>query len=346
MNISEIASDCYMMAEVVSGKTDPEEITDFAYCIYVVFSHLVEIEHEKRLEIAKFFQQEIHRYAKEVQQGREVVHAKGGQEEETGGWTDIEPQAPKVAELPAVADLPGQGQAPAKREHADEFFKQLDEDIADMEGAIPDLALDFKKESSKKAITLEPVIQKLKPAGMMSAEPTPKAEPAFPRDAEGSKSNPIKLTKEMLSGVVSEKDLARVEKGIKVKRVEIKTKYQSIHETTLANVRTVAEDKYPDSKSVEQPVPFAQGPAAPQNELERELFHAVREIKEKPTSGMSARSDLDYEGSLSGPMLNLGDEMEDQGTTRRDLSENKICKNCKSLNPDTSKFCYRCGQPL
>ena len=274
------------------------------------------------------------------------MHAKGGQGEETGGWVDIEPQAPEIAELPAVADLPGKGQAPAKREHADEFFKQLDEDIAEMEGAIPDLSLDLKKEKSKKTITLEPVIQKLAPAGMMSAEPTAKAEPAFPRDAEGSKLNPIKLTKEMLSGVVSEKDLARVEKGIKVKRVEIKTKYQSIHETTLANVRTVAEDKYPDSKSVEQPVPFASGTPAPQNELERELFHAVREIKEKPTAAMPAGGGLDFEGPLSGPMLNLGDEMEEQAPTRRDLSENKICKNCKSLNPDTSKFCYRCGQPL
>jgi len=128
--------------------------------------------------------------------------------------------------------------------------------------------------------------------------------------------------------------------------VEIKTKYQSIHETTLANVRTVAEDKYPDSKAVEQKVPFIQTAPAPQNELERELFHAVREIKEKPAPGMPAGDELDFEGTLSGPMLNLGDAMEEQGPTRRDLSENKICKNCKSLNPDTSKFCYRCGQPL
>ncbi|MFX0098341.1 MAG: zinc ribbon domain-containing protein [Candidatus Hodarchaeota archaeon] len=332
MKISEIANDCYLMAEAISGKTDPEEITDFAYCIYVVFSHLVEIEHDKRIEIAKFFQEEIHRYAREIQQGREVAHKEG--KEETGGWVDIEPQMPSVASLPT------------EEENPDEFLKQLDEDIGSIPGTMSDLNLELKS-TAKKAITLEPVIKKLAPGGMMSATSSPRAEPVFPRDTEGSKSNPIKLTKEMLSGIISEKDLAKVEKGIKVKRVQIGTKYQSIHETTLANVRSVTVDKYPDSKSIEQQETVSLEPQIPQNKLEFELFQAVQEIKEKPGAETIIEGGLDFGDSLSGPMLDLGSETEEHPEhIRRDLSVNKICKNCKSLNPDDSKFCYRCGTPL
>ncbi|MEX2684762.1 MAG: hypothetical protein Q6373_024530, partial [Candidatus Sigynarchaeota archaeon] len=73
--------------------------------------------------------------------------------------------------------------------------------------------------------TLEPVIGKLAGArpvvtGAIKAPAATRA-PAKPREPElGSKARPIKLTPEMLVGIVSEKDMARVEKGIKIKRIE------------------------------------------------------------------------------------------------------------------------------
>ncbi|MHA1697358.1 MAG: hypothetical protein ACTSWN_00795, partial [Promethearchaeota archaeon] len=48
--IDEIVNDCYFMAETISGKIEPSEIADFAFCIYVVLSNLIEIEDSKRLE--------------------------------------------------------------------------------------------------------------------------------------------------------------------------------------------------------------------------------------------------------------------------------------------------------
>ncbi len=300
-NIDEISKDCYFMSEVISEKTAPMEIADFAFCIYVQLSQLVEMPMDKRMEIGVLFRQEFDRMAEDISQGREVSKKKGGAtaKEATAAKKEVSFQAkalappaaakPKVApakspapiqakpvpvpapvpanvpgkpraspgpEKPTIAKLPAARPAPVPepaKDDARKFLADLDLDIAEIDAISSSVEQLIKSEpemvpapadveaididviaaeapapavpTARKGGGLEPVIGKL--AGVRpvatGATKAPAAAyvPAKPREPEqGSKTRPIKLTPEMLAGIVSDKDMARVEKGIKIRRIE------------------------------------------------------------------------------------------------------------------------------
>ncbi|MHA1369279.1 MAG: zinc-ribbon domain-containing protein [Promethearchaeota archaeon] len=100
--IDEIVNDCYFMAETISGKIEPSEIADFAFCIYVVLSNLIEIEDSKRLEMAREFQKEFEELGKEAAEYR-VVTKPSGIVLESSGWISIEPETETVGEKEVVS---------------------------------------------------------------------------------------------------------------------------------------------------------------------------------------------------------------------------------------------------
>lgn len=317
-NIDEISKDCYFMSEVISEKTSPMEIADFAFCIYVQLSQLVEMPMDKRMEIGVLFRQEFDHLAEEVSKGREIAKKKASapgakaaagpakmavafEAKAIAGPAGTQPRAapaqapsgpiapvkatpapapaaasarvistppasatvkPKPLPVPVKAidnRIPDGKPAPkAATDDARKFLEELDQDIAEIEaisstveqliqtdatpvigtpsdavesdaGAISTPGtLDLPPDrASRKGGGLEPVIGKLAGARPVAsgASPAPAttSQNAFPKPREperGSKANPIKLTPDMLAGVISEKDMARVEKGIKIKRVD------------------------------------------------------------------------------------------------------------------------------
>ncbi len=77
----EIANDCYLMAEVISGKTDPLDISEFAFCIYVSLAQLVELDPQQRMEVAVVFKELLDKISGNIGTGRKVTK-KGSVNEE------------------------------------------------------------------------------------------------------------------------------------------------------------------------------------------------------------------------------------------------------------------------
>jgi len=321
-NIDEITKDSYFMAEVISEKTDPVDIADFGFCIYVTLSQLVEMPMDKRMEIAVVFRQEFDHMAEEAAKVRQIakkVSAKTNKPATKAIQAKPASSQLKPVQVPAKAiTKPATGKPlptvkpasvaakatpaarPAKESkgETEKFLAELDQDIADIDTisgnvdkimkALPTAAPEESEleaqvvapvQPERKKTKLEPVIGKL--AGMpvaigaTEAKPKPR-EPLAPRKPEpGSKANPIKLTPEMLSGIIDEKDMARVEKGIKIHRVDA---------SKFASKPTAP----PQLKKEAQPRPTEIGKFeridrsnAKEKALSQELFSAFQQIKTK-----------------------------------------------------------------
>jgi hypothetical protein len=154
--------------------------------------------------------------------------------------------------------------------------------------------------------------------------PAAERAPAKPREPEkGSKTNPIKLTPEMLAGIVSDKDMARVEKGIKIKRIE---------SSRLAPKVTAPMQMRDGSKS-----PSAGKPAAMPEKVERidrptekgralgeELFSAFQQIK--------AREELPSTFNLE--TLGVGEHPEGERAEKKATPGSKFISDLFSLSPE------------
>jgi len=338
-NIDEISKDCYFMSEVISDKTDPMGIADFAFCIFVTLSQLVEMPRDKRMEIAVIFRQEFDRMAEDVSQGREiakkkVVSPKPAAEKQAQGkavslqaspkGAPAKPPPPQVRFPPTQVQpepravpakpLPEPGEPEAPAGDSKKFLDELDQDIAEIDAISGNIEKIMKSEvtaapevteepepkpavatpaaaQAPKRSVLEPVIGKLagrptatgvpaQPVSKPRIPPKPK-EPTKPREPErGSKANPIKLTAENLAGIVSDKDMARIEKGIKIRRID-PSKFAP---------KVTAPPQLRDASAAGQAVKPARLPekvervarsTEKEKALSQELFSAFQQIKSK-----------------------------------------------------------------
>jgi hypothetical protein len=397
-NIDEIAKDCYFMSEVISEKTTLMEIADFAFCIYVQLSQLVEMPIDKRMEIAVLFRQEFDRMGEDVTQGREVAKKKASAPspakeapsaksatvsfqakaitapapaKQKAALAPVRPPAPvqakpeptptptkapvKVRALPEpvkleVAKPPAPKPAPEPvGDDARKFLDELDQDIADIDEISSKVEKLIQTEgepepdasavpvapspapaapAGRKSGGLEPVIGKLAAVRPMATgaiqAPAAARAPSKPREPErGSKANPIKLTPEMLAGIVSDKDMARVEKGIKIKRIE---------SSRLAPKVTAPMQMRDGSMS-----PSTGKPAGMPEKIERidrptdkgkalgeELFSAFQQIK--------AREELPSTFNLE--TLGVGEHPEGERVEKKATPGSKFISDLFSLSPE------------
>ncbi|HME55197.1 MAG TPA: hypothetical protein VKM55_23520 [Candidatus Lokiarchaeia archaeon] len=321
-NIDEITKDSYFMAEVISERTDPVEIADFAFCIYVTLSQLVEMPLDKRMEIAVVFRQEFDHMAEEASKVRQIAKKVKVSSSKSSAKVTQAKRAPIQAQpvqipskkpvkspagkaLPAVKPVTAAAKSsaatrPSKESNADteKFLAELDQDIADIEtlsgnvdkiiqttpATSPEeseslIEVEAPVQPERKKTKLEPVIGKLagKPVaiGATVAKPKP-AAPRTPRQPElGSKANPIKLTPEMLEGSISEKDMARVDKGIKIKRVD--TSKFSSKPTAPHQIKLESQTKPAKHEKMER----IDRSSEKEKALSQELFTAFQQIKTK-----------------------------------------------------------------
>lgn len=355
-NLEEIANDCYLMAEVVSGKTSPVEIADFGYCIYVALSQTIEMDADKRMEIAVVFREEFDKIIDKVSQERAVARKPAARPPES---TPV-PTAPVVTTRPAspVAKPVAPPEEPGEEiESTDDFLKQLDEDIAEIEAisgkvdemiASPALQKPSPVHPPPRPAKLEPVIQKLSTPTKAPPAPAPASPAGFFQPASvktpaaGSKSDPIKLTKDMLQEMVAPKDLSRIDKGMKIKRGS----------TTRGSLSAPPQAPPPDISS---------GRAG------GSLFETLRGPapggKPSPQRGGAGTDEvhvLDFSGDdepdapsippppSKGGGLTFVDPLAGIGTVAAPRREERVilCHECKELNPPTNKYCKKCGFAL
>ncbi len=397
-NIDEIAKDCYFMSEVISEKTTPMEIADFAFCIYVQLSQLVEMPTDKRMEIGVMFRQEFDHMGEDASQGREVTKKKAGapapakdappaksavsfQAKAIAAPSPAKPKAPlapvrppapaqakaQPATAPTPVKAPVKARAvpePAKpeiakppapkparasepvKDDARKFLAELDQDIADIDEISSTVEKLIQSEgeqapetpaapaatapaspAGRKSGGLEPVIGKLAAVRPMATgaiqAPAAARAPSKPREPErGSKANPIKLTPEMLAGIVSDKDMARVEKGIKIKRIDsarlapkVTAPLQMRDGSTTAN--TGKQARMPEKiERIDRPT--EKGKA-----LGEELFSAFQQIK--------AREELPSTFNLE--TLGVGEHPEEKAE-KKATPGSKFISDLFSLSPE------------
>jgi hypothetical protein len=296
--LDDIVNDAYLMAETVSGRTNPMEIADFAYCIYVNLSQLVEMEPEKRMEIAVSFKQEFDKMVETIQTGREVA-----KKVEPAPEPVPAKKSPKAGvktgkiELKPVSVPAAQGvlaskvAKPAAKNENEAFLLQLDADIAEMvemSGQVDKFIAETEDQLSPTQVKpvqapvvthaqLEPVVRQ--PASKAAKQPEPEAGPLGitpPRPREpGSKENPIKLTPELLEGnVVNVQDINKVEKGIKIKRVDIQ-KFTPQALSASGGAGTI------DVTKLGKGAPAVGAPGKRGKNASEDLFQAFNEVKAK-----------------------------------------------------------------
>ena len=416
-NIDEISKDCYFMSEVISEKTAPMEIADFAFCIYVQLSQLVEMPTDKRMEIGVLFRQEFDRMAEDVSQGREFVKKKAGSaapaKEAPAAENAISFQAKAIAD-PAAAKqraVPARSPAvvPAKptpepvqakdfanprsmtgparsataklpaaipsrvnesiEDDARKFLADLEEDIAEIEEISSKVEKLIKSEgepeqgpsgaeattktstseviaaeviadevpapviaahvvpAARKGGVLEPVIGKLtgvRPV-VTGATKAPAAalEPAKPREPElGSKAKPIKLTPEMLAGIVSDMDMARVEKGIKIKRIDASRLAPKVAAPMKLRDEAVAAAARKPAALPEK-IQRIERPSDKEKALSEELFSAFQQIK--------AREELPSTFNLE--TLGVGTHPEGEAPAEKETPGNQFITDLFTLSP-------------
>jgi hypothetical protein len=304
--LNEIVKDAYFMAEAISGSTNPLEIADFAYCIYVNLSQLVEMEPEKRLEIAVSFKQEFDKMVENIQMERQVAKKaepepepepvpvpvpKSARASAKGGKIVLKPVAVPAAK--GVLAPSKAAAAPAVTKESKEFLKQLDADIAEIEEMsdqvgriIADTGETLPPREVKPVqapvishAQLEPVLFQKPPktSARAASVPAPAPSPlkaAGPRAREpGSKENPIKLTPELLEGnVVNVQDISKIEKGIKIKRVSIQ---KFTPQALSASGATI------DVTKLGKGAPPVGAPGKRGKNVSDELFQAFNEVKAK-----------------------------------------------------------------
>ncbi len=400
-NIDEIAKDCYFMSEVISEKTNPMEIADFAFCIYVQLSQLVEMPTDKRMEIGVLFRQEFDHMGEDVSQGREVAKKKASTPvpvKETQPAKDaVSFQAKAIATpspatqrtaatpakkpapikvKPAPAPVPAPVPAPAKvlvqerevpepvakptiakppvtkphpaaepaKDDARKFLAELDQDIADIDEISntveqiiqsggetePEAPAAPAASALRKGGGLEPVIGKLAAVrpiatGTIQA-PSSAREPRKAREPElGSKANPIKLTPEMLAGIVSDKDMARVEKGIKIKRIEssrLAPKVAAPLQMRDGSSSTATGKPVGMPEKIER----IDRPTEKGRALGEELFSAFQQIK--------AREELPSTFNLE--TLGVGEHPEGEKVEKKATPGSKFISDLFSLSPEKS----------
>ena len=310
--IDEVVNDCYLMAEVISEKTDPLEIADFAYCIYVSLSQLIEMNDQKRMDIAVVFRQEFDKMAGVASKERIVAKGSSGQADakpaSQDGWVDMaesEPvKLPAKKSAPKLAPpVPSVNSVASEEDEDGDFLSQLDADLAEIDEISEQINVMIEETPVEKPpgetqkVGLEPVIGKLsaKPVGGPASIPTSKfVSKELP--PEGSKQNPIKLTPEMLKGIVSDKDLSRVDEGIKVKRVDI----------DKFSPRSKPQPRKKQVKPVPKPftdMPLKQ-PGQKDGKISSELFNALEFMKTKDKEG---------------PAPTIFDPVAARGETRKDV---------------------------
>ncbi|MHA1682340.1 MAG: zinc ribbon domain-containing protein [Promethearchaeota archaeon] len=359
--MDDIVNDCYLMAEVISGETSFKGISDFAYCIYVNLSRLVEMDDSKRKEIAKQFQEEFKNYGELIGKTREISHSDK-----------------------KVKKTPDEAKKVASEDVSDDFLARLDAEIAEIE-EISDQVEKMVTEPSTK-VDLKPVIGKIPGSKIIikGVEATKKL-PITAGPPSGSKDNPIKLNPNILEGVVSDEDLAKVELGIKIKRIESTQRtFQPSRSDARSKVTSRARGK---PSPVEGKRSATADDLARKDAISKDLFNAFQQVKSKNTSTPTIfnieappkeeKTPVAGAGGLSLPLLDFsggatpaGKETEKEKAIEsnsiggppiitpestelnfanpiEDVTKDTIiCPHCGKEIGSGKKFCNKCGKKL
>ncbi|MHA1890363.1 MAG: hypothetical protein ACTSYS_05210 [Promethearchaeota archaeon] len=276
VNIEEIINDCYLMSEVISGKTNPRDIADFAYCIFVNLSHLIEIPDNDRSYLANEIKENLEIYWKEALKSREIASkgATSKKEERKVKRSNEDEDIPKSIIEDQAKDS----------DDIDDFFENLDNELAEIETISENIEsiinTEHGEEPAQPKIALKPVIQKL--TGKKVTSPINNSmltSRAMKGPSLGSKQNPIKLTKEMLEGSVMNKDLEKMDMGIKILRVKLRERPKlapraapplSISDNTISVARD-ASKSFDSSQSNEN--------MENREYISQQLFQALEQVK-------------------------------------------------------------------
>ncbi|MBD3186062.1 hypothetical protein GF325_04460 [Candidatus Bathyarchaeota archaeon] len=343
--MDEVVNDCYLMAEVISGASNNKEIAEFAFCLYVHLSHLIEIEDSKRIEIAKQFKKAFKDFGEQAASTREI--AKSKESKNHGDWIDIQGKPKAIT-----------------REKEDDFLKQLDDEIAEIEEISDKVNEMVKSPPSQQPVDLKPVISKIPGSKIIHPGiPATKRKKPSKTPPLGSKDNPIKLTEEMLSGVVSDEDLAKVEMGIKVKRIDI-------HQNQFRPEQVMGRGARQAQGQVEGTKNTARTPKRPSDESRREyisneLFNAFNKAKKQGTeprlefaldskkkngdSDENDREGPESDKNVVKPFLDFsidGETPAGMDGKEKAAMDETTCSKCGAKNKVMNRFCSKCGKKL